>query len=37
LQGESLVVTPGTLIDIGDENIVEIVSLGRLRAPDTRA
>ena len=37
LQGESLVVTPGTLIDIGDENIVEIVSLGRLRASDTRA
>jgi len=37
LQGESLVVTPGTIIDIGDDTIIEIVALGRLRAPETRA
>ena len=26
-QGESLVVTPGTLIDVGDRNVIEILSL----------
>lgn len=29
LQGESVVVSPGTLVDIGDENIVQILPLDR--------
>ena len=29
-QGESLVVTPGTLVDIGDENILQILPMERL-------
>ncbi|NEM90442.1 FHA domain-containing protein [Galbitalea soli] len=31
-QGESVVVTPGTLVDIGDGNVIEILPL-QLRAP----
>ena len=30
LQGESVVVSPGTLVDIGDENILQILPLERL-------
>jgi hypothetical protein len=29
LQGESVVVSPGTLVDIGDENILQILPLDR--------
>jgi pSer/pThr/pTyr-binding forkhead associated (FHA) protein len=28
-QGESMVVTPGTLVDIGDGNVIEILPLQR--------
>lgn len=31
LQGESMVVTPGTLVDIGDGNIIEILPVQRVR------
>ncbi len=34
-QGETLVVVPGTTIDIGDENIIEILPLQRLDADDS--
>ena len=30
LQGESVVVSPGTLVDIGDENVLQILPLERL-------
>lgn len=30
LQGESVVVSPGTLVDIGDDNILQILPLERL-------
>jgi hypothetical protein len=36
-QGESVVVTPGTLIDIGDGNVLEILPLGRRGAEDAQA
>lgn len=35
--GESLVVTPGSLVDIGDGNRIEILPLQRLRQSDTHA
>ena len=35
-QGESLVVTPGTLIDIGDRIVIEILPLQERRAKDTQ-
>ena len=34
-QGESLVVTPGTLIDIGDRIVIEILPLQERRARET--
>jgi hypothetical protein len=33
-QGESVVVLPGTLVDIGDGNVLEILPMRRLIAPD---
>ncbi|HEU4807007.1 MAG TPA: FHA domain-containing protein [Homoserinimonas sp.] len=33
-QGESIVVTPGSLIEIGDGNVIEILSLRRAYPPD---
>lgn len=35
-QGESVVVIPGTLIDIGDGNVLEILPLGRRGAGEAR-
>jgi pSer/pThr/pTyr-binding forkhead associated (FHA) protein len=32
-QGESVVVSPGTLVDIGDGNIIEILPMQRLSNP----
>jgi hypothetical protein len=29
-QGESVVVSPGTLVDIGDDNVIEILSARRV-------
>jgi hypothetical protein len=34
LRGESAVVTPGTLIDLGDGNVLEVLSPERLTAPE---
>lgn len=35
LRGESAVVTPGTLIDLGDGNVLEVLSPERLTLPET--
>ena len=32
--GGSMVVAPGTTLDLGDDNIIEIMPIGRLLAPD---
>lgn len=36
-QGESVVVSPGTLIDIGDGNVLEILPLGRRGSEEAQA
>ncbi|MCU1578591.1 MAG: hypothetical protein JWP19_795 [Rhodoglobus sp.] len=33
-QGESVVISPGTLVDIGDDNVLQILPMQRLAVPD---
>ena len=33
-QGESVVISPGTLVDIGDENVLQILPMRHLAAPE---
>jgi hypothetical protein len=33
-QGESVVVSPGTLVDIGDDNVLQILPMRHLAVPE---